>query len=242
MATRGRAEGAVLLATVLLVATLSAASAQPGEDGRDLYVSKCASCHGARGIGTANGPSLADAGAASADFYLRTGRMPLPYPEAPTQRKPVTLSDDEIGALVEYVASLGDGPAIPAVATAGADLSEGARLFAANCAACHGATANGGAVGGNAFAPSLYTSAPLDIAEATIVGPGEMPVFNLDESERNALVAYVLYLQDQEDPGGLDIGGIGPVPEGFVAWALAMTVLVVIVLLIGRRKEGSDGP
>ena len=45
--------------------------------GRELYLTSCVSCHGVGGVGTADGPSLAAAGEASADFYLRTGRMPL---------------------------------------------------------------------------------------------------------------------------------------------------------------------
>lgn len=225
------------IALVALIGPSGPAFAQEA-DGRELFVSKCASCHGSEGSGTELGPPLTDSGAAGADFYLRTGRMPLPYPGAPTQRKPVSLSDEQIDALVAYVASLGDGPEIPNVATREVVLSDGAKLFASNCAACHGATANGGAVGGNAFAPSLYSASPVEVAEATVIGPGEMPVFNFGETERNAVVAYVAYLQEHRDPGGLDIGGIGPVSEGYVAWALAMVILIVIVLVIGRAKAG----
>jgi ubiquinol-cytochrome c reductase cytochrome c subunit len=232
---------AVAFAMVLGAGPAAAQSETDLEDrGRALFEAKCTSCHGIDGSGSQFGPPLAETGAAGADFYLRTGRMPLPHPDAPTQRKPVSLTQDQIEALVAYVASLGDGPAIPDVNTSGIVLSEGAALFASNCAPCHGATANGGAVGGTAFAPSLYSSSPLDVAEATIVGPGQMPIFTFSDEDRNALVAYVEYLQEHEDPGGLDIGGIGPVSEGYVAWALAMAILVVIVVVIGRSKAGGD--
>jgi ubiquinol-cytochrome c reductase cytochrome c subunit len=74
-----------------------------------------------------------------------------------------------------------------------------------------------------------------------IVGPGEMPVFAFDDDERNDIAAYIEYLQTRNPPGGLDIGGVGPVPEGFVAWALAMVLLIVIVLFIGKqRSKGTD--
>jgi quinol---cytochrome-c reductase cytochrome c subunit len=231
---------AVAVLVVLAASPAGAQSADAEEHGRELFISKCASCHGPEGSGAELGPPLTDSGAAGADFYLRTGRMPLPYSGAPTQRKPVSLTDEQIDALVAYVASLGSGPEIPRVNTSDVDLSGGAQLFANNCAACHGATANGGAVGGNAFAPSLYSASPIEIAEAMIIGPGEMPVFDFQEEDRNAVVAYVGYLQSHEDPGGLDIGGIGPVPEGFVAWALAMVLLVVIIVVIGRTKAGGD--
>ena len=45
--------------------------------GRQLYLVHCSSCHGVDAQGVAKSPSLVGAGAASADFYLRTGRMPL---------------------------------------------------------------------------------------------------------------------------------------------------------------------
>jgi ubiquinol-cytochrome c reductase cytochrome c subunit len=228
---------AAVLLTVLSIEPVQAQGEQPDPE---LFISRCASCHGSEGTGTELGPSLVGVGAASADFYLRTGRMPLPHPGAPTQRKPVSLSDEEIRSLVDYVASLGEGPPIPQVDLGNATLSDGALLFARNCAACHGSTANGGVVGGNAFAPSLYSSTPLDVAEASLIGPGQMPVFDFEDSERNALVAYVVYLQNSEDPGGLDIGGIGPVPEGYVAWALAMTLLVVVILVVGHKEDTDE--
>ena len=206
-------------------------------EGEELFETNCSSCHGPEGRGTSLGPPLEGVGAASADFNLRTGRMPLPNPTAPTLRKPPAFDEDEIEALVAYIASLGEGPPIPEVDMESGSVSEGAGLFLDNCAPCHGATGNGGAVGGNAFAPSLQPSEPLDIAEAPIVGPGQMPKFSFADDERNSIVAYVRRLMNESDHGGLDIGGVGPVPEGFVAWALAMVLLVIIVFLIGRKRR-----
>jgi ubiquinol-cytochrome c reductase cytochrome c subunit len=206
-----------------------------------LYEASCATCHASDGRGTGFGPSLEGVGAASVDFQLRTGRMPLSDVNAPTKRKPPAFGEEEIEDLVAYVDSLAPGgPAIPTVEPANANLADGAQLFLSNCAACHGASGNGGAVGGNAFAPSLSAAEPVEIAEATITGPGEMPRFNLSEADRNDIVRYVSYLEEGDPPGGLDIGGVGPVPEGFVAWVFAMGALVVIVLLIGRTRTGRD--
>jgi hypothetical protein len=39
----------------------------------------------------------------------------------------------------------------------------------------------------------------------------------------------------------LSIGGIGPVPEGFVGWVLGMGLLVVIVFVVGREWVKADG-
>lgn len=214
----------------------SAQSRTGAIDGEQLFTSSCASCHGPQGEGTEFGPPLTGVGEAAADFQLRTGRMPLADPGAQTVRKPPAFSPEEIDALVAYVGTLGEGPEIPEVSLIGTDLSSGQALFVENCAACHGAIANGGAAGPGALAPSLYRAEPLDIAEAIITGPGEMPRFNLDTDERNDIIAFITHLQDQDAPGGADIGGIGPVPEGFVAWALGIPALVAACWLLGRKR------
>jgi ubiquinol-cytochrome c reductase cytochrome c subunit len=216
------------------------AQPDPVAAGRRLYVESCASCHGADGAGTSSGPDLRDAGAAGTDFYLRTGRMPLASSNDQAVRKEPAFSPEEIEQIVAYVATLGEGPAIPETTTEGASLQDGAALYIGNCAPCHGAAANGGAAGRDAIAPGLHRATPLEIAEAIVVGPGQMPVFGFSQDERDAVVAYVDHLDEADDPGGADIGGIGPVPEGFVAWGVGMTSLVVAALLIGHRRENES--
>ena len=120
-----------------------------------------------------------------------------------------------------YVASLGDGPALPEVDLEGADLAAGGLVYRANCQACHSASGGGGALSYGRAAPELGKAEPSQVAEAVRIGPGQMPVFGEAEitpAQLDDLVAYVEYLQEPEDPGGLPIGRIGPVPEGFVAW------------------------
>ena len=76
------------------------------------------------------------------------------------------------------------------------------------------------------------------MAAAVRAGPGQMPVFGSDTispAELNDLVAYVEYLRNPEDPGGVPIGRTGPIPEGFVAWLLGMVALLVLVAWIGTR-------
>jgi ubiquinol-cytochrome c reductase cytochrome c subunit len=204
--------------------------------GRELFVARCSSCHGANGDGTANGPSLLNVGAAAADFELRTGRMPFTGPPgSQATRKPPAFQEREIQALVAFVASLGNGPAIPEPRIDLHLLSDGQRLYIANCAPCHGATANGGAVGGGALAPPLDRATSVEVAEAMLIGPGEMPVFTaLAPTDRDAIVTYLDELRTAPNPGGFSIGGIGPVPEGFVAWVIGMGMLLIVVVLVGR--------
>jgi ubiquinol-cytochrome c reductase cytochrome c subunit len=240
MAPSAAARSFVVIAAccVLAAGPSAAAAAQPdAPTGRTLYVESCASCHGDDGRGTGAGPDLTDAGAAAADFYLRTGRMPLASSNDQAVRKDPAFSDEEIAEIVAYVGSLGSGPSIPDVFLEGASLEVGASLYVGNCAPCHGAGGNGGAAGRDAIAPGLHRATPVEIAEALLIGPGQMPRFGFSQSDRDAVVAYVDHLDDADDPGGADIGGIGPVPEGFVAWGVGMLSLIGVSLLIGTRGK-----
>ncbi|MDP8970911.1 MAG: c-type cytochrome, partial [Actinomycetota bacterium] len=184
-----------------------AAEQPPPVHGEQMYLQSCAFCHGDRGEGTHRGPPIANAGAASTHYQLSTGRMPISEPRAQPQRTTPAFNDREIAALVEYVDSLGPGgPRIPEIHLEGADLGKGAVLYAANCASCHGASGVGSVLLGNAEAPPVFDATPLQVAEAIRVGPATMPAFSheaLDDEELNALVAYVLYLQQPWDAGGL---------------------------------------
>lgn len=214
------------------------------ERGANLYEANCATCHGRQGKGVGDWPAIADAGEAATDFQLRTGRMPFAQELGEqAQRKPPAYEEQEIRDLAAFVGSLGNGPEIPEVTLDDALLSEGQQLFAVNCAPCHGASGNGGALGGGAIAWPLTEAPPLIVAEAMITGPGQMPVFELPQDQLNAVVTYVEYLRHAPTPGGFSIGGIGPVPEGFVAWLVGLGALVLIVYLIGRewdRKGSAD--
>lgn len=214
-------------------------------EGRQLYATGCVSCHGADGEGveivdgSAGGPSLVDAGEAGAYYYLSTGRMPLNSPREQPSRKEPAYSPDQIDALVAYVASLGDGPALPDVDLADADLANGGLLYRANCQACHSASGSGGALSYGRAAPRLADATPSQVGAAVRTGPGQMPVFGPDivsADDLNDLALYVRYLESPEDPGGLPIGRTGPIPEGFVAWLVGIGALLGLVFWIGTRS------
>lgn len=228
------------LALVLLVLALpSAAAAEP--NGRQLFVEGCASCHGlsARGV-PGVGPDLHGAGAAAADFYLSTGRMPLDVAtgEQPLRSQPA-YPPAEIRALVHYIGSLG-GPQIPKVHPERGDLSTGQHAYTVYCAGCHQIVGRGGVVPG-AAPPALDETTPTQLAEAVRVGPYLMPAFDRNEIDRKTLDSIALYVQkvvkDPPDDGGWGIGHIGPVPEGMVAWLLAGGALLLVSRLIGERME-----
>ncbi|MDQ1370694.1 MAG: ubiquinol-cytochrome c reductase cytochrome c subunit [Acidimicrobiaceae bacterium] len=204
--------------------------------GRSLYVTHCSSCHGIQAEGTRNGPSLVHAGAASADFYLRTGRMPLNDPSQQAARHRPAFPPDQISALVAYVASLDAGPAIPTVLPG--NLANGNELFSINCAQCHNDAGAGGALGYGDIVPSLRNSSSIDVVEAARIGPKPMPVFNpqtLSDQQVSDIATYVQYLHHPEDRGGLGLGHLGPIPEGFVGWVVGMGALLLVCRLIGTR-------
>jgi ubiquinol-cytochrome c reductase cytochrome c subunit len=210
------------------------------DEGRQLYLATCAACHGDQAQGNAAGPSLLDSGPALLDFMMRTGRMPLSQPNAPIQRSKATLNADQIAAVIAFVGSLGgSGPAIPDVATSGADLALGRSLYIANCAACHGAGGAGGAVGNGIVAPGLGPATPLDVAEAVIGGPPPMPRFGFAQPQLNAIAAYVQTLRQPPSPGGLSLAGLGPVPEGLVAGLVGLVALLVVARWIGAPTQST---
>jgi ubiquinol-cytochrome c reductase cytochrome c subunit len=208
--------------------------------GERLYLVACVSCHGVDGVGTEDYPPLTGVGAASADFYLRTGRMPLAYPVPQPPQKPPAFDETQIRQLVAYVHSLGGGPEVPDVDPDRGDRPEGAQLFLANCAPCHQSAAIGGALSQGRHAPSLLDIDPTQIGEAVRVGPGQMPVFGpetLTDRQLDSIVDYIVYLQDPEAPGGLRIGSVGPVSEGLIAWLVGLGLLVLVIRWITREAH-----
>lgn len=214
--------------------------------GQELYQVGCVSCHGVDGRGVEErGPTLEEAGPASVDFYLSSGRMPAASGAGQPGRKEPVYDADQRAALVAYVSTLGQGPPIPDVDPARGDLPLGQQLYTANCAACHNSAGSGGALGQAIYAPALYPATELQVGEAVRVGPGAMPAFNeeqLDQQQLDSVVLFVTQLQDPVDRGGFALGRVGPVPEGLVAWLVGLGVIVVAIRWIGTRDAVSLTP
>lgn len=213
--------------------------------GRQLFLPGCSSCHGVNGQGlrapdgSLRGPSLKKSGEAGAYYYLHTGRMPLGNSEDEPKRHKPAYNNADMEALVAFVGSLGNGPKIPGIRVQEGNLADGGELFRANCAACHSASGAGGALSYGRAAPSLAQAKPLEIGSAVRTGPGQMPGFGTkvyDTKQLDSIVRYVDYLRKPKDPGGLSLGRIGPIPEGFLIWTFGMGVLLVTVSWIGKRN------
>jgi len=213
------------------------------DEGKKLYSVGCASCHGTGGQGTSDGPSLVGVGAAAVDFQVGTGRMPAQQPGAQVPRKKVIYTQAEIDQLAAYISSLGAGPSIPTEAQYGpdgADIAKGGELFRDNCTQCHNFTGKGGALTHGKFAPSLEGVDPKHIYEAMQTGPQNMPSFpdtTLSEQNKKDIIAYLHAVNSDEtvNPGGLELGGLGPVSEGLFAWIFGLGALIAVAVWVAAR-------
>jgi len=170
--------------------------------GRAAFADNCAPCHGAGGGGAKGYPNLNDDdwlwggtlddiaytirhGVRSTDEKSRQGSMPA-------FGRDKLLERPDILAVAEYTRSLSGLPV-----AAGADLARGKKVFADNCAACHGDAGKGNREIG---APDLtdqiwlYGSGQDVIVEGLINGRGAMMPHwapRLDDTTIKSLAVYV---------------------------------------------------
>lgn len=234
------------------------------EEGKALYQVGCSSCHGLQAEGTSQGPTLVGVGSASVDFQMSTGRMPATAPGAQIPTKPNRYTADEIAAIAAYIQSLGGGVAEPqpgqytltrpqrtnfpagpegdAKYEAALDeyarvIARGGELFRTNCSACHNFEGKGGALPEGKYAPSLVGVSGKHIWEAMRTGPQQMPVFSsevISDDDARAIIAYLNELHSRPN-GGFDLGGLGPVSEGFWAWVLGIGGAVAFAVWITAK-------
>ncbi|QEU94883.1 c-type cytochrome [Streptomyces kanamyceticus] len=213
------------------------------DEGKKLYAVGCSSCHGTGGQGSSDGPSLVGVGAAAVDFQVGTGRMPLQQQSAQAPKKKVIYNQAQIDQLAAYISSLGAGPTVPTekqYSPDGADIAKGGELFRTNCAQCHNFTGEGGALTHGKFAPPLEDVSPKHIYEAMQTGPQNMPSFpdtTMPEKEKKDIIAYLDAVNGEktESPGGLKLGGLGPVSEGLFGWIFGLGTLIAVAVWVAAR-------
>jgi ubiquinol-cytochrome c reductase cytochrome c subunit len=219
--------------------------ARAAEPGRALYQTYCASCHGANGSGSSIAPALLGKSASDVHLMLDTGRMPASVPYVDSIQQSPRFTYAQMAQLVAYVESLSPHPdaSLPLIMPGNA--ARGRALFVERCAGCHGAAADGASVGANDVAPPLRNATGLQVGEAIRAGPGVMPRFGpdvLSDRDVDDIARYVNLLQadagaSPEDRGGVALGHVGPVAEGFVAWFFGIGFLLLAVRAIGALAD-----
>lgn len=177
------------------------------EDGHRLFGDNCAVCHGADAKGANGFPDLTDGDwlwGGSPDDIARTIAVGVNSPASKDTRvsqmaafgRDGLLDNDAVLAVADYVRSLSD-PAIARGPGAGA-VAAGQAVFAANCAACHGAQGRGNpAVGAPNLADRTWIyGGDAQSVYASIHGgrQGQMPAWGarLSPVERKILLVWLL--------------------------------------------------
>ena len=221
----------------------AAADASNAEDiakGRALYETSCITCHGTNLQGVVNrGPSLVGVGQAAVYFQVSTGRMPLVAQGAQAPRKDPYFSEPQVDQLGAYIQANGGGPVVPGGEfKSAAAVAKGGELYRLNCASCHNFTGQGGALSQGKYAPPLDKATNKQIYAAMLSGPENMPRFSdgqLTPDEKKAIITFVQNNKATVDPGGYDLGGYGPAPEGLAAFLIGMGAIVALTLWMGAR-------
>ncbi len=214
------------------------------EEGKQLFLKGCSSCHGLNAEGSDIAPSLIGVGAASVDFQVGTGRMPMADMSVQAMRKKPKYSAEETAALAAFVASLAPGPAIPIDEELNYErdgsVAEGGELFRTNCAMCHNFAAQGGALTQGKYAPTLMGVDEKHIYEAMITGPQSMPVFadkTITPEEKLSIIKWIKSAEQEKQQGGIALGRVGPVTEGLFGWIVGLGLLIGIAVWLASKAR-----
>ena len=164
--------------------------------------------------------------------------------EAQATRKEAVFTPAEAAAIAAYIQTLGGGPESPEKADldemmANADLADGGALFRVNCSSCHGFGTGGGALSSGKFAPSLEGVPAMEIYQAMLTGPQNMPVFGdnqLTPDEKAAVIAYIEYVNSDQSQGGWGLGRFGPSTEALAIFLVGIASLAVATLWIAGKS------
>jgi ubiquinol-cytochrome c reductase cytochrome c subunit len=157
-------------------------------------------------------------------------------------KKTVQFTEGQIELMAAYVASLAPGPAIPdeKYLEATGDAAHGGELFRINCAMCHNAVGAGGALTEGKYAPVLKGVSAKHIYEAMVTGPQNMPVFNdsnLTPTDKQDIITYLAYMDENESAGGYALASLGPVAEGLFIWIFGLGGIIAITVWLAAKSN-----
>ncbi len=233
---------AAMSAAVPASAAVDLTSPQTIAEGKKQFNANCATCHGLDLSGTDTGPSLIGVGAASVDFQVDTGRMPLAQDAPQAEVKTRIFKKEETLQMAAYVASVSPGPGLPPAdkLTLTGDATKGAELFRINCAMCHNVAGAGGALTEGKYAPNLQETTPAHIYEAMVTGPQNMPVFsdtNITPDEKQDIITALKATNKDAGVGGFELGSLGPVAEGLFLWIFGLGAIIAFTVWLTAKAN-----
>jgi ubiquinol-cytochrome c reductase cytochrome c subunit len=75
---------------------------------------------------------------------------------------------------------------------------------------------------------------------AMVTGPQNMPVFsdmNITPEEKNDIISYLQYVDNNRSVGGFMLGSLGPVAEGLFVWIIGLGVLIAITIWLTAKSN-----
>ncbi|MDD5467357.1 MAG: c-type cytochrome [Anaerolineales bacterium] len=265
------ASACLTLAGLVLGSYLGAQAQIPTDDplaeGARLFAENCAACHGADGQGRVGATLAKNWPSIRPDAQIGTiiaNGIPGSVMPAWSQVNGGPLSEAQIQVLVSYILSWESGgprqlppsatlaplPDITPLPDAAGDPNNGARLFAENCAICHGPNGEGriGATLAKAW-PSIRPDLRLRTTIAAGIAGSVMPAWSqanggpLSEAEIDDLVAFVL-TREPVEMVGVTPTPIAAAPASWLAgWggvALAVVLFAALVTVaIWAQNRGT---
>jgi mono/diheme cytochrome c family protein len=257
---------------LLTLGLFFSASAQEGEDrqlleqGAQIFAENCAVCHGEDGQGRVGATLAKDWPSIRPDLRIQqTIERGVAGSFMPAWGEVFggPLDQQEIEAVTRYILSWETGqpriifptptidirvPITPPPGISG-DPNNGARLFAANCAVCHGQDGQG-RVGANLSQD--WASIRPDLRVESVIENGVegsvMPAWSqanggpLTDQEIDDIVAFILALPSSEFTPGDQEPPAGPL-TGWPAWVLfigAFILIIVAIVYYSRQRNPED--
>ena len=173
------------------------------------------------------GPSLIGVGQAAAYFQVSTGRMPADANGAQMPRKQPVFTDEQIDALGAFIQSNGGGPSRSRRQPADdAERRQGRRAVPAELRLLPQLHRSRAAPCPRASTRPASTRPPTRRStRAMLSGPENMPKFSRRPADPGREEGDHRFIQNNKAtiaPGGYDLGGFGPAPEGLVAFLVGM--------------------
>lgn len=174
-------------------------------------------------------------------MVMATGRMPPAGDPRDNRVRRVSLSENEQEAILTWTADAFDLEGDVEDPGQG-DVAEGLRVYAANCAQCHGASGAGGVAGGGAWTPRVNDVTSQTLADAIRTGPFQMPRFDSSQITDEEMGDIAAFLHEVEEEGGtlLFPGELNPVfASGFGA-GLAAVIVLALMFISGKPQMFPD--